>query len=151
EVSPDLARNTQGSIAEARRLWKSVNRENVMIKIPGSPEGAPAIRQLISEGININVTLLFSQEAHIRVAEAYIEGLEAFAAAGGDVSKMASVASFFVSRIDSLVDSMISARLKKSSNPQEAKRLSSLLGKVAIANAKQAYRKYNEMVSSARW
>jgi transaldolase / glucose-6-phosphate isomerase len=151
EVSPDLARNTQGSIAEARRLWKSVNRENIMIKIPGSPEGVPAIRQLISEGININITLLFSQEAHVRVAEAYIEGLEAFAASGGDVSKMGSVASFFVSRIDSLVDSIITARLKNASSPQEAKRLSGLLGKVAIANAKQAYRKYNELFSSARW
>lgn len=151
EVSPDLARNTQGSIAEARRLWKAVNRENIMIKIPGTPEGVPAVRQLTSEGLNINITLLFSQQAHIQVAEAQMEGLEAFAAAGGDVSKIASVASFFVSRIDSLVDSMISARLKNANSPQEAKRLSSLLGKVAIANAKQAYRNYNELISSPRW
>jgi transaldolase/glucose-6-phosphate isomerase len=151
EVSPDLARNTQASIAEGRRLWKAVNRENVMIKIPGTPEGVPAIRQLISEGINVNVTLLFSQQAHLRVAEAYMEGLEALAAAGGDVSKMASVASFFVSRIDSLVDSTISARLKNASSPQEARRLASLQGKVAIANAKQAYRNYNEFISSERW
>src|SRR5262245_49535543 len=101
EVSPKLARNTQGTIAEGRRLWQAVGRENVMIKVPGTPEGVPAIRQLIGEGININVTLLFSQEAHVQVAEAYIEGLEALQAAGKDVSKMASVASFFVSRIDS--------------------------------------------------
>ncbi|HEY6274157.1 MAG TPA: bifunctional transaldolase/phosoglucose isomerase [Terriglobales bacterium] len=151
EVSPELARNTQGSIAEARRLWKEVNRENVMIKIPGTPAGVPAIRQLISEGINVNVTLLFSQEAHVQVAEAHIAGLEALEASGGDVSKMAGVASFFVSRIDSLVDSMISARLKNASSPQEEKTLSGLLGKVAIANAKQAYRKYGELFSSSRW
>ena len=151
EVSPNLARDTQGSIAEARRLWKEVNRENVMIKIPGTPEGVPAIRQLISEGINVNVTLLFSQEAHVQVAQAHIEGLEALAASGGDVSKMAGVASFFVSRIDSLVDSMISARLKNASSPQESKRLTGLLGKVAIANAKQAYRTYNDLFSSPRW
>ncbi len=151
EVSPTLARNTQGTIAEARRLWKAVNRENVMIKVPGTPEGVPAIRQLTSEGINVNVTLLFSQEAHVQVATAFIEGLEALQASGKDVSKIASVASFFVSRIDSLVDSIIAARLKTASSPQETKLLNSLLGKVAIANAKQAYRKYTELFSSARW
>ncbi|HKF22707.1 MAG TPA: bifunctional transaldolase/phosoglucose isomerase [Candidatus Angelobacter sp.] len=151
EVSPTLARNTQGTIAEARRLWKAVARENVMIKVPGTPEGVPAIRQLISEGINVNVTLLFAQEAHVRVAEAFIEGLEARLAAGNDVSKIAGVASFFVSRIDSLVDAKLSSRLKNSSSPQETGLLNSLLGKVAIANAKQAYRKYEELFSSARW
>jgi transaldolase / glucose-6-phosphate isomerase len=151
EVSPALARNTQGTIAEARRLWKAVNRENVMIKVPGTPEGVPAVRQLTSEGVNVNITLLFSQEAHVQVAEAFIEGLEALQASGKDVSKIASVASFFVSRIDSLVDSIISARLKTASSPQETKLLNSLLGKVAIANAKQAYRKYAELFSSVRW
>jgi transaldolase/glucose-6-phosphate isomerase len=151
EVSPKLARNTQGTIAEARRLWQAVNRENVMIKVPGTPEGAPAIRQLIGEGLNINVTLLFSQEAHVKVAEAYIEGLEALQAAGKDVSKSGSVASFFVSRIDSLVDSIVTSRLKNSSSPQEAKLLNSLLGKIAVANAKQAYRKYEELFSTPRW
>ncbi len=151
EVSPTLARNTQGTIAEARRLWKSVGRENIMIKVPGTPEGVPAIRQLTSEGINVNVTLLFGQEAHVRVAEAFIDGLEARQSAGNDVSKIASVASFFVSRIDSLVDAKLAARLKNSSSSQEAKLLNSLLGKVAIANAKQAYRKYQELFSSGRW
>jgi transaldolase / glucose-6-phosphate isomerase len=151
EVSPTLARNSQGSIAEARRLWKAVARENIMIKIPGTPEGVPAIRQLISEGINVNVTLLFSQEAHVRVAEAFIEGLEARSSAGNDVSKIAGVASFFVSRIDTLVDAKLAAKLKNSSSRQEGTLLNSLLGKVAIANAKQAYRKYEELFSSARW
>jgi transaldolase / glucose-6-phosphate isomerase len=151
EVSPTLARDTQGTIAEARRLWKALNRENVMIKVPGTPEGVPAVRQLTSEGINVNITLLFGQEAHVQVAQAFIDGLEALKAAGKDVSRMASVASFFVSRIDSLVDSIISARLKNSSNPQETDLLRGLLGKVAIANAKQAYRKYGELFSSARW
>jgi transaldolase / glucose-6-phosphate isomerase len=151
EVSPTLARDTQGTIVEARRLWKAVARENLMIKVPGTPEGVPAVRQLTSEGINVNITLLFSQEAHVQVAEAFIEGLEALLTAGKDVSKMASVASFFVSRIDSLVDSKISARLKNSSSRQEAALLNSLLGKVAIANAKQAYRKYEELFSSPRW
>ncbi|HMF91143.1 MAG TPA: transaldolase [Candidatus Angelobacter sp.] len=151
EVSPTLARNTPGTVEEARRLWKAVARENIMIKVPGTPEGVPAIRQLIGEGINVNVTLLFSQEAHVRVAEAYIEGLEACQAAGNDVSKIAGVASFFVSRIDTLVDAKLSAKLKNSSSRQEGNLLNSLLGKVAIANAKQAYRKYEELFSSARW
>src|SRR5262249_47245454 len=151
EVSPTLARNTPGTVEEARRLWKAVARENIMIKVPGTPEGVPAIRQLIGEGINVNVTLLFSHEASFRVAEAYVEGLEACQAAGNDVSKIAGVASFFVSRIDTLVDAKLSAKLKNSSSRQEGNLLNSLLGKVAIANAKQAYRKYEELFSSARW
>src|SRR5262249_2925747 len=151
EVSPQNARNTQGTIAEARRLWQEVGRENVMIKVPGTPEGVPAVRQLTAEGINVNITLLFSQEAHVQVAQAFIEGLEILQAAGKDISKMGSVASFFVSRIDSLVDSIITARLKNASSPQEANLLNGLLGKVAIANAKQAYRKYGEIFSTSRW
>src|SRR5260370_23695983 len=119
EVSPTLARNTQGSIDEARRLWKTVGRPNIMIKIPGTPEGVPAIRQLISEGININITLLFSQDAYVKVAEAYIDGLEALQKSGQGISGIGSVASFFVSRIDSLVDSMIADRLKSVHGPQE--------------------------------
>src|SRR5437868_11933401 len=112
EVSPYLARDTQGTLQEARRLWKSVGRENVMIKVPGTAEGIPAFQQLISEGININVTLLFAQEVYVKVAEAYIAGLEQLAARGGDVSKMASVASFFISRIDSSIDSIVAEKLK---------------------------------------
>src|SRR5258707_11729796 len=119
EVSPYLARDTQGTIEEARRLWKAVNRPNVMIKVPGTAEGIPAFEQLISEGININVTLLFSQVVYQRVAEAYIRGLEKFAAGGGQVSRIASVASFFISRIDNAVDAEISARLKSAKNPQD--------------------------------
>ena len=107
EVSPYLARDMKGSLEEARRLWKSVGRENVMVKIPGTAEGLPAIQQAISEGININITLLFAQDVYVKVAEAYIAGLEQFAKNGGDVSKMASVASFFISRIDSAVDAII--------------------------------------------
>lgn len=151
EVSPDLARDTQGTMEEARRLWKTVNRPNVMIKVPGTPEGIPAIRQLISEGINVNVTLLFAQEAYVAVAKAYIEGLEALAGRNGDVSGVASVASFFVSRIDSLVDGKLTARLKTSTDPAEQQLLRSLMGKVAIANAKQAYQKYEQLFAGERW
>src|SRR5437868_11544971 len=112
EVSPYLARDTEGTLEEARRLWKAVGRDNVMIKVPGTAEGIPAFEQLISEGINVNVTLLFSQGVYQKVAEAYIRGLEKFAASGGDVKRVASVASFFISRIDNSVDAEISARLK---------------------------------------
>src|SRR5258708_250873 len=151
EVSPKLARNTQGSIEEARRLWKTVGRPNIMIKIPGTPEGVPAVRQLISEGININITLLFSQDAYVKVAEAYIDGLEALQKAGQDFKSVASVASFFVSRIDTLADSMIEERLKSPHGAKQEQQLRSLQGKGAIANAKQAYSKYGQIFSSARW
>jgi transaldolase/glucose-6-phosphate isomerase len=151
EVSPTLARNTQGSIEEARRLWTTVGRPNIMIKIPGTPEGVPAVRQLIGEGININITLLFSQDAYVKVAEAYIDGLEVLQKAGHDLRGVGSVASFFVSRIDSLVDAMIAERLKSAHGPKEEQLLRSLQGKVAIANAKQAYWKYNQIFSGARW
>ena len=151
EVSPKLARNTQGSIEEARRLWKTVGRPNIMIKIPGTPEGVPAVRQLTNEGININITLLFSQDAYVKVAEAYIDGLEAQQKAGQDFKSIASVASFFVSRIDTLADSMIEERLKSAPGAKQEQLLRSLQGKVAIANAKQAYWKYGQIFSSARW
>src|SRR5579863_8126884 len=118
EVSPLLAMKTQETVEEARRLWKAVNRGNVMIKVPGTPEGLPAIRQLIGEGININVTLLFAQEVYVQVAEAYIAGLEDLAKRGGNLKKMASVASFFIIRIDTLVDSMIDDKLKTATDPQ---------------------------------
>jgi len=151
EVSPYLARDTQGTLAEARRLWKTVGRENIMIKVPGTTEGIPAFQQLISEGININVTLLFSREVYKRVAEAYISGLEQLAARGGDVSGVASVASFFISRIDSSVDAIIGGRLKTSKDQSEQEQLKSLLGKVAIANGKQTYVSYQEIFSGPRW
>ena len=151
EVSPFLARDTQGTLAEARRLWKTVSRENLMIKVPGTAEGIPAFQQLISEGINVNVTLLFSQEVYKKVAEAYIAGLEQLAARGGDVSKMASVASFFISRIDVSVDAIVEGRLKTSKDPREQEQLKSLLGKVAIANGKETYVSYQKIFSDDRW
>ncbi|MGA7908135.1 MAG: transaldolase [Candidatus Sulfotelmatobacter sp.] len=151
EVSPFLARKTQESIDEARRLWKTVNRENVMIKIPGAVEGLPAIRQLLSEGININVTLLFAQEVYVKVAEAYMAGIEDLARRGGNLNKTASVASFFISRIDTLVDSKLNDRLKAVTDSREQTLLQSLLGKVAIANGKLTYQRYLSIFSGARW
>jgi transaldolase / glucose-6-phosphate isomerase len=151
EVSPTLARDTEGTIAEARRLWKTVARPNIMIKVPGTPEGVPAVRQLISEGININITLLFAQEAYLKVAEAYIVGLDAAQKAGKDISGIASVASFFVSRIDTLVDSIIDQKLKTATSPQDQELLRSLQGKVAIANAKQAYSSYQQLIAAPQW
>jgi transaldolase/glucose-6-phosphate isomerase len=151
EVSPLLARKTEETIAEARRLWKTVKRENVMVKVPGTEEGIPAIRQLIGEGININVTLLFAQEMYEKVAEAYIAGLEDLAARGGDLKKNAGVASFFISRIDTLVDSKISERLKTATDSQQRALLESLLGKVAIANGKLTYQRYLRIFRGPRW
>src|SRR5437868_5627179 len=151
EVSPYLARDTKGTLEEARRLWQAVGRENVMIKVPGTTEGIPAFQQLISEGININVTLLFAQEVYEKVADAYIAGLEQLAAHGGDVSRMASVASFFISRIDTLVDSKINEQLKSNKDPKREELLKSILGKVAIANGKLTYQKYLKIFSGPRW
>jgi transaldolase / glucose-6-phosphate isomerase len=151
EVSPTLARDTKATIEEARRLWKMVNRENIMIKVPGTDEGVPAVRQLISEGININITLLFAQEAYVKVAEAYMAGLEERLQRGEDISPLASVASFFVSRIDTLVDATIQNKLKRESDPEKKKLLNSLFGKVAIGNAKEAYEKYEQMIATSRW
>src|SRR5437763_2778562 len=151
EVSPDLANDTAGTLEEARRLWKRVARENVMIKVPATPAGVPAIQQLISEGINVNVTLLFAQQAYENVAEAYITVLEEFAAAGGDVSRVASVASFFISRIDTLIDNLLTEKSKRAGSDQERQLLESLLGKVAIANGKLTYERYKQIYSGPRW
>jgi transaldolase / glucose-6-phosphate isomerase len=151
EVSPLLALKTQETIDEARRLWKAVNRENVMIKIPGTAEGLPAIRQAISEGINVNVTLLFSQEVYEKVAEAHIAGLEDLAKRGGNLKKIGGVASFFISRIDTLVDSMLDDKLKTATDAQQQALLKGLLGKVAIANGKLAYLRYQRLFSGPRW
>jgi transaldolase / glucose-6-phosphate isomerase len=150
EVSPYLANDTQGTLEEARRLWKTVGRENLMVKVPGTPEGVPAIRQLLEDGLNINVTLLFAQSAYEQVAEAFFSGLEARALKKEDISHSASVASFFVSRIDTLVDSKIEAMLK-SGNGASRDLLTSIEGKVAIANAKLTYEKYQELYNSSRW
>jgi len=151
EVSPLLGNDTQGTIDEARRLWKSVGRENVMIKVPGTKEGLPAIRQLLEEGISINITLLFAQSVYEQVAEAFLAGLEARVKKGQDISHVASVASFFVSRIDTLIDSQIDAKLKTETDANRRALLTSIQGKIAIANAKLTYRKYLELFGGARW
>jgi len=151
EVSPYLANMTQETIEEARRLWKTVQRDNVMIKIPGTAAGIPAIRQAISEGINVNVTLLFAQEVYEKVAEQYVAGLEDLAGRGGNLQKMAGVASFFISRIDTLIDSLLNEKLKNTSDPNQQSLLKSLLGKVAIANGKLTYQAYERIFSGPRW
>ncbi len=140
EVSPTLAHDTEGTIAEARRLFAALDRPNVMIKVPATPAGIPAIEALIGEGINVNVTLMFSLAHYDAVAEAYIAGLEKLAAEGGDLSKVASVASFFVSRVDTAVDRAL-----------EAMGNEELLGKIAIANAKAAYARFQETFGGPRW
>jgi transaldolase / glucose-6-phosphate isomerase len=151
EVSPTLALEMQKTLDEARRLWKMVNRPNVMIKVPGTKECLPAIRQLLEEGININITLLFAQSAYESVAEAYIAALEARAAKGQDINHISSVASFFDSRNDTLADSLIDEKLKTASDSAQKTLLNNLKGKVAIANAKVTYKKYQELFSGPRW
>src|SRR5215475_8890237 len=151
EVSPTLATDTQGTIEEARRLWKAVDRPNLMVKVPATPEGIPAIRQLLEDGININITLLFAQSAYEQVAEAYLSALEARAKKGEDISHIASVASFFVSRIDTLIDNKIEEMLKTETDSGKKALLQSIEGKVAIANAKLTYKKYQELFGGARW
>jgi transaldolase / glucose-6-phosphate isomerase len=150
EVSPYLAHDAKGTLEEARRLWKAVGRENLMIKVPGTPEGIPAIRQLLEDGLNINITLLFAQSAYEEVAEAFLAALEARILKKLDVSHCASVASFFVSRIDTLVDSKIEEQ-QKTATGDKRELLSSIEGKVAIANAKLTYKKYQELFGSPRW
>lgn len=149
EVSPYLAHDTHGTIEEARRLWKAVNKPNVMIKVPATVEGIPAIRRLIGEGINVNVTLLFSVEAYQQVAQAYLQGLTEYSEKGGDLAHVASVASFFVSRIDSAVDALIAKKLKETDS--ERALLTNLLGKTAIANAKLAYLAFKKFSASPAW
>ncbi|MBC7822784.1 MAG: transaldolase, partial [Candidatus Parcubacteria bacterium] len=142
----------ESTIAEARRYYKEIGRPNVMIKIPGTPEGLPAVEQVIADGINVNVTLLFSVQSYINTAWAYVRGLEARVAKGEDISKLASVASFFLSRIDSNIDDRIDAILAKGTDQlaQEVK-LRAIKGKVAIANAKVAYQEYKKVIGHDRW
>ena len=151
EVSPYLAMDTESSIAEAERLWKEVKRPNLMVKVPATPEGLPAIEHLIGEGISINITLLFSQQVYLQVAEAYLAGLEKYVSGGGDPTHVASVASFFVSRIDTAVDKQLDEKIARANDPTEKQRLAALKGKVAIANAKLAYQDYKRLFSGARW
>src|SRR5712675_3107276 len=151
EVSPYLAMQTDETIDEARRLWQSIGRRNLMVKVPATGPGLPAIRTLIGEGINVNITLLFSQKVYAEVAEAYISGLEAFAKKGGDPHKVSSVASFFVSRIDTLVDDELDKKIAAATNPAEKGQLQALKGKVAISNGKLAYQHYKKIYADERW
>lgn len=151
EVSPSLAFDADGTIEEARRLWEAVQRPNVMIKVPGTPPGLRAIEQLIAEGINVNVTLLFARQAYQDVALAYMAGLERRVAAGGDVSRIASVASFFVSRIDTEIDARLERLAKAATGAESRARIDALRGKAAVANAKLAYRSYQDLVAGERW
>ena len=151
EVSPDLAHDAAATLAEARRFWKEVGRENVMINVPATKECIPVIRQLLEDGININITLLFAQSAYEQVAEAYISALEARSQKGQDLSHIASVASFFVSRIDTLIDGIIDEKLAAEKDDSKRALLSGIHGKIAIANAKLTYKKYQELFSGPRW
>jgi transaldolase len=153
EVSPHLARDTEGTLGEAVRYYHAIDRENVMIKIPGTPEGFPTIEKVISHGINVNITLLFSIENYERAAWAYIRGLEERLKKEEPIDKIASVASLFLSRIDTKIDDLINERLKHigTESLNEEARLRQVQGKVAIANAKLAYQKFQEIFNSDRW
>jgi transaldolase/glucose-6-phosphate isomerase len=151
EVSPYLAMSTEATVAEARRLSNAVGCDNVMIKVPATTPGLSAIRQLIGEGINVNITLLFSQQVYEEVVEAYLSGVEHLVAQGGDPSKIASVASFFVSRIDVSVDKLIEERLRQTNDADRRPALTGLRGKIAIANAKLAYQRYKRLFAGERW
>lgn len=149
EVSPGAAHDATATVEEAHRLWKTVDRPNVMIKVPGTPEGCIALEQLIADGLNVNVTLLFAVAAHERVIDAYLAGLERRAAAGHPLGHVASVASFFVSRVDSAIDAALAAQVK--AGTIGADRATALQGKAAIANAKRAYRLFQQKFSGPRW
>ena len=151
EVSPLIANDTQASIEAAKRLFAKLDRPNAMIKIPGTPDGIPAIERSLADGLNINITLLFGVENYEQVAWAYVSALEKRWAAGKPIDRIASVASFFVSRVDSLTDKKLEERIAKAGIEKERNELKSLLGKAGIANAKIAYAKYNEIFSGTRW
>lgn len=151
EVSPDLAHDTEGTLAEVRRFWKMVSRPNLMIKIPGTPEGIPAVRRALTEGINVNITLIFSIEDYRQVVEAYIAALEDRNAAGLDISHISSVASFFVSRVDTLVDKLLEDKIKATNDSSEQQKLKSLEGKAAIANARLVYQDFKHIFGTSRF
>jgi len=150
EVSPGVSGSADATVEEARRLWKTVDRPNVMVKVPGTPEGAIAVRRLIAEGINVNITLLFAIEAHERVIEAYLAGLEDRVKAGKPIDGLASVASFFVSRVDTEIDKRLDGMIAKA-DAAEKERLKMLKGRAAIANAKLAYRLFRQKFTGPRW
>src|SRR3984893_7539542 len=151
EVSPALAMDTTRTVEMARDLFARADRPNVMVKIPGTKPGLPAIRQMLGEGVNINVTLIFSTERYDAVVEAFLSGLEDLQKAGGDLSKFGSVASFFVSRVDSKVDKLLESKIEAAKDPQEKKRPQGMLSKAAIANSKMAYEHFKELHSGPRW
>jgi len=151
EVSPELAHNTEGTLSEARRFWNAVARPNLMIKIPATPAGIPAIEKALTEGININITLIFSLDSYKAVTEAYLNALESRNAEGQDISHIASVASFFVSRVDTLVDKLLEEKVKASSDASEQAHLKSLEGKAAIANARVVYQEFKRIFSTPRF
>jgi transaldolase len=151
EVSPELARDTDGTLHEARRLWAAVDRPNVMIKVPGTDEGLPVVEDLLAEGINVNITLLFSLDGYEKVMERYLAGLERRSRAGQALDHVASVASFFVSRVDSAVDKLLEDRLASASTEAERRRIEGLMGRAAIANAKLAYARFQEIFGGERF
>ena len=151
EVPPTIATDTKSTSSEARRYHAAIDRPNVMIKIPGTPEGLPAAEQMISEGISINITLLFSVESYIETAWAYIRGLETRVAKGEDISSISSVASFFLSRIDTNIDAKLDRLIKNLTDPAKIEKISALKGKIAIANAKIAYQEYKKIIATDRW
>src|SRR5215470_15446606 len=151
EVSPQLAMDTEGTVAMARDLFQRAGRPNVMVKIPGTKPGLPAIRQMLGEGVNINVTLIFSTERYDEVVDAFMSGLEDLKSAGGDPSRVSSVASFFVSRVDTKVDKLLDAKIEAARTSAEKARLARLLGKAGIANSKVAYEHWKRLHSGPRW
>ena len=151
EVSPDLAYDTPATISEARRLFSTIGKKNILVKVPGTKQGVPAIEQLTSEGVNVNVTLLFSTERYEEVAEAYLKGLERRARQGQPINEIASVASFFVSRVDTLTDKLLETRLSSATSKAEKDKMTNLFGKAAVANAKVAYEKYRSIFSGRRF
>jgi transaldolase len=151
EVSPDLAYDTPATISEARRLFSTIGKKNILVKVPGTKQGLPAIEQLTGEGVNVNVTLLFSTERYEEVAEAYLKGLERRTSQGQPIHEIASVASFFVSRVDTLTDKLLETRISSASSKAEKDKMTNLFGKAAVANAKIAYEKYGSIFSSQRF
>jgi transaldolase len=151
EVSPDLAYDTQQTIAEARRLFSTIGKKNILVKVPGTKAGLPAIEQLTAEGVNVNVTLLFSVRRYEEIADAYIRGLEQRVGQNKPIDEIFSVASFFVSRVDTLVDKLLEARLSSATSEAAEKKIEGLMGKAAVANAKVAYRRYKEIFLEKRF
>lgn len=151
EVSPDLAHDTEATIKEATRLFSTLGKKNILVKVPATREGLPAIQRLTADGVNVNVTLLFSINRYVEVTDAYLKGIEARVAAGKPVDEIASVASFFVSRVDTLTDKFLEEKLASASSADDKKRIRDLLGTAAVANAKLAYERYKEIFSSERF